>query len=357
LKTTVIPAALLTEAHERDWLALIDSNPDFASPFFTLEFTRSLAGARPDVFVLCLESGGRFVGFLPFQRDRAGVGRPLGLRISDFQGLIAAPNADWDVRSLLREAGLRVWHFDHLLASQRSFDPFVLRHDESSFMDLSYGYDHYVNERKRAGSRFLSQLERKARKIEREIGPLRFEWHTDESEVFEALRAWKTAQREDTRTFNVLDYDWVRDLLEKIRHDDTPEFGGVLSALYADDRLIAAHLGMRSRRVFHYWFPGFERSVSRHSPGGILLIHIAKRCAELGIERIDLGKGDERYKRSFQSGTIGLSVGAADSRPLHVAARRAWFRALEWGRESRLRSQLKGPKRILERIKGNTAMR
>lgn len=357
MKATVIPAMTLTEAHERDWRLLIDSNPELGSPFFTFEFTQALAKARSDVFVLCLARAGRCVAFFPFHRDDAGVGRPIGLRISDFQGLIAEPNADWDVVSLLRDAGLRVWHFDHLLASQKCFDPFVLRHAESSFMDLSLGYDHYANERKRSGSRLLRQLERKARKIERELGPLRFEWHTDEPDVFEALRGWKTAKRERTRTFDVLDYDWVLALFEKLRRCDTPEFAGVLSALYAGDRLIAAHFGIRSRSVFHYWFPGFEHSVSQHSPGGILLVQIAKQCAELGIERIDLGKGDERYKTSFESGTIALYVGAADSRPLHVAARRAWFRGIAWGRESRLRQQLKLPKRVFERIKGHATMR
>jgi CelD/BcsL family acetyltransferase involved in cellulose biosynthesis len=79
-----------------------------------------LAEVRSDVFVLCMEKDGRNVGFFPFHRDEAGVGRPLGLRVSDYQGLIAAPNENWDVPTLLRDAGLRVWHFDHLLASQRS---------------------------------------------------------------------------------------------------------------------------------------------------------------------------------------------------------------------------------------------
>ena len=357
LKTSVIPGASLTEAHERDWRSLVDSNPELGNPFFSIEFTRLLAEVRSDVFVLCLARDGRYVGFLPFHRDEAGVGRPLGLLVSDFQGIIAAPNTSWDVPTLLRDAGLQVWHFDHLLASQSFFSPYVLRHDESGFMDLSNGYDHYANERKQAGSRLISQLDRKARKIEREVGPLRFEWHTTDADVFAALREWKAAQRVETQTFDVLDYDWVMTLIEKILHEDTAEFGGVLSALYAGDRLIAAHLGMRTRRVLHWWFPSYERSVSRYSPGGILLINIAKRCAELGIECIDLGKGDERYKQSLQSGTTDLYIGAADSRRLHNAARRVWFRTLAWGRESRFHALLKLPKRVLESFRGDAIMR
>ena len=84
---------------------------------------------------------------------------------------------------------------------------------------------------------------------------------------------------------------------------------------------------------------------------------MAKRCAELGIECIDLGKGDERYKQSLQSGTTELYIGAADSRPLHAAARRVWFGALAWGRESRFRELLKLPKRVLERVRGDAIMR
>jgi hypothetical protein len=72
---------------------------------------------------------------------------------------------------------------------------------------------------------------------------------------------------------------------------------------------------------------------------------------------MDVGKGDERYKRSFESGCIGLSAGAADTRPLYIAARRAWFGTIAWGRESRFRQQLKLPKRVFERIKGHLEMR
>ena len=104
-----------------------------------------------------------------FTATRQEWGGPSGSWLSDFQGLIAAPNENWDVPTLLRDAGLRVWHFDHLLASQKFFDPYVLRHDESGFMDLSQGYEHYAKERKRAGSRLISQLERKGRKIGREV--------------------------------------------------------------------------------------------------------------------------------------------------------------------------------------------
>lgn len=357
MNATLIPAARMTQAHERDWRALVNSNPNLGSPFFTFEFTRAVAEARSDVFVLCIESGGCIVCFFPFHRDPNGVGRPLGLRVSDFQGLIAAPNTQWDIRALLRDAGLRVWHFNHLLASQNSFDDFVLRRTESPFLDLAQGYDSYAKARKKAGSNQLAQLERKARKIQREIGPLVFEWHTDKAEVFELLRKWKNAQRQETRTFNVLDCDWVLALLDNIRQADNPEFSGVLSALYAGDQLIAAHFGMHSKRVFHYWFPTYDNDFSRYSPGGILLNHIAKQCAELGIVRLDLGKGDERYKKSFESGGIELIAGAADSRPLHIAARRAWFRTVAWGRESPLRRQLKLPKRVFERIKAHSEMR
>ncbi len=64
-------------------------------------------------------------------------------------------------------------------------------------------------------------------------------------------------QRCRTKTFDILQIDWVLVALERIRTTDTPEFADVMSALYVKDDLIAAHLGMRTTTVMHHWFPSF----------------------------------------------------------------------------------------------------
>jgi hypothetical protein len=56
------------------------------------------------------------VGFFPFERRRFGIGVPIGAGLSDCQGFIHAPAADWRPRELQRACRLSEWQFDHLVA-------------------------------------------------------------------------------------------------------------------------------------------------------------------------------------------------------------------------------------------------
>jgi len=47
-------------------------------------------------------------------------------------------------------------------------------------------------------------------------------------------------------------------LLERVHRHSSDRMTGVLSALWAGDRLAAVHLGMRSPKVLHFWFPTFN---------------------------------------------------------------------------------------------------
>jgi CelD/BcsL family acetyltransferase involved in cellulose biosynthesis len=79
---------------------------------------------RPGARVAVLEEGPEVVGFFPYERGPLRVGRPIGAGLSDCQGLVHTPDLEWDRRELLRGAGLNVWEFDHLLATQRPFAPY-----------------------------------------------------------------------------------------------------------------------------------------------------------------------------------------------------------------------------------------
>ncbi|MGH7324246.1 MAG: hypothetical protein ACREJ9_06315, partial [Candidatus Rokuibacteriota bacterium] len=73
----------------------------------------------------------------------------------------------------------------------------------------------------------------------------------------------------------------------------------------------------------------------------ILLMHLGQSAEVLGIRRVDLGKGDEEFKRSFASGSVGVAEGAVDMRPLAGAVRGSWRTARRW-----LKSSARGPVRV-----------
>src|SRR5262245_50996752 len=121
MKITSIPARELTASERSRWLALQSADPVLDSPLFRPEFTEAVAEVRDDVEVALLEEGNDLVGFFPFQRGKRNVGRPVGGRLSDFQGIILAPDCRVEATELLRGCRLSAWHFDHWISSQRTF--------------------------------------------------------------------------------------------------------------------------------------------------------------------------------------------------------------------------------------------
>ena len=95
----------------------------------------------------------------------------------------------------------------------------------------------------------------------------------------------------------------------------------MLSSLYAGDKLVALHLGMRSGTTFHYWFPAYNPQYSKYSPGFMLLMHLIQESAEKGIRMIDLGAGDEQYKLWIRNDTVLIGRGSFERPCLKVFLR------------------------------------
>jgi CelD/BcsL family acetyltransferase involved in cellulose biosynthesis len=321
MKFSIMGGTELAAEHRSVWLELQRHNADLASPYFCPEFVMAVAAVRDDVMITVLEDGGKVVGFFPFQRGRFGSGRPVGGSLSDYHGAILADGATFDVDDLLRESRLGLWTFDHLIASQSSFAAYHRARAVSPALDLSRGYAAYRKRLKDAGRERATQFDRKARKLARDVGPLRFEAHTTDRRVLSQVLEWKSEQCKRTGVADFFALSWTRDLVERILAIREPHFSGELSALMAGDHLVAAHLGMRSSRAWHWWFPVYDHAFGPYSPGGILLLHVAEEAARRGLEMLDLGKGDDSYKVSFADREIPLAEGCA-VRPSFAASLR-----------------------------------
>lgn len=309
MKINLIRGEELTREDARLWSSLQEADDRLANPYFSAQFTRAVASVRDDVFVGVLQDGGRTVGFFPFQRDEAGVGRPVGGKLSDYQGVLIADDVHWTAEELLGGCGLARWEFNHLLVSQRPFHRYHTRRTSSPAINLSDGYEAYAIERSRGGSRVIGKVEALRRKIEREVGTLRYAAHTTEPGVLHDLMNCKSAQYRRRGVPDIFSYPWVVNLMRLIHATQSEEFTGMLSALYAGDELVAAHMGMRSRTVWHYWFPCFRREFAKYSPGLILLLKMIRSAPSLGVKLIDFGKSDNLYKQRFMNTAIPIAEG------------------------------------------------
>lgn len=353
----VLSADQLTAEQIAAWGNIQRAEPALDSPYFRPEFTQAVASVRSDVEVAVIEEAGAPVGFFPFQRSSKNVARPVGGRMSDFHGVVAGKDVAWSPRQLLDACGLSAWHFDHLVAAQEPFQPYHWNVAPSPYLDLSQGWEGYQGHQRKSHKESFKRALRKHRHAMHEAGPLRVELCSTSSTVFRSLIKWKVAQYQRTQVTNVLAFDWTAPLLERVLAAKGEAFSGMMSALYMGNVLTAVVLSMRSYDVVHSWFSAYRPSFAPVSPGVVLWLELAKAYPELGIRRIDLGKGPEEYKRHFMSGAIDVAEGSVDFRPVSSMVCRNWRRAYDWARNSRFRRPLLVPGRVLRSIVDSRSFR
>lgn len=312
----LIKAAELDSFLRERWRRIQISNDYLSSPYFCVQFTQATAAVRNDVYVGVICDGNTIVGFFPFHRKRLGTGRPVALGLSDYHGVICEPTFECCATELLRACGLSSWKFDHLLPGQSGLSSAVTTWDKSPIIRLEQGLDAWQNQLDARARKQQKEVIRKQEKLEREIGPVKFVADSDSQSVLQTLISWKSAQCRETGVTDYLSIEWTSRLLRLLHGIREPDFQGMLSALYSGDQLVAAHFGMRSRHVWHFWLPSYCRTFQEWSPGSILLNRIIQEAATRQIKYIDLGKGVSTYKQRVMNDFILVGQGCARRRSL-----------------------------------------
>lgn len=343
----VFKAKDLPEELVEAWGRLQQTQPQFSSPYFRPEYTLAVGGTRSNVEVGVAWEAGRPVGFFPYERQSWNLAAPVGGRISDFQAFVVEPQIQWSPKELLAGCGLRAYAFDHQLAEQVEFREHQAEAYESPYLDLSRGFDEYYTERRQTGSLRIVQFLRKLRKIEREIGPVRLVGNSTDEGMLELLLDWKDRRYRATELANPFRQPKVIEMLRAFLASDNPAFRGNLSGLYAGEDCVAVLFSLVSFGVWHYCFPAYNEQFSRYSPGSMLLTRLAQQSHELGITRIDLGKGKDEYKESFASGSVLVTEGSVDLLPILGSARSAWRTTRNFVKNSALYAPARKPIRWL----------
>ncbi|MFD9906191.1 GNAT family N-acetyltransferase [Streptomyces sp. NPDC059063] len=314
MEITVHRPGELTAADRVAWTALqakahLNGSPHLANPFLAPEFTLAVARVRGNVRVAVVREGGDPAAYFPYQRSRTGVGRAVGLGVSDSQGVVHRPGFTCDTRTLLRACGLVMFEYDHLADGQGPFESGATGRFPSPVMDIDQGYDAYLTHLRAESPKFLRSTLAKGRKLARDHGEVRYVHDERDPEALRTLMTWKSAQYRRTGRSDRFARAWISQLVEQLFHTRGDSFTGLLSVLYAGGKPIAAHFGPCGERVLACWFPAYDPDFAKYSPGLLLHLHMAEAAAADGIAHLDLGRGKKEYKDSLKTREITVSEG------------------------------------------------
>jgi len=322
MRVNVVHPAELGLAEIESWHGMQQATSSLGHPFLSPEFSIAVGRHRPQSRVAILTDGPGIIGFFPFEKRRFGLGVPISGWLSACQGVIHAPGVHWNAGDLLRGCGLSAWKFDNLIADQAPFKACHAAIVPSPVIDLTEGFDaYYAKLRIRAGD-MCRELERKTRKLGREVGETRLVCDSSDPEALRLLMAWKSEQYRRTNHVDRFERPWLAGLLEEFLGTQTDHLAGLLSVLYADDRPVAIQFGLRAGNLLIGWFAGYDVEFSKYSPGLMQIRLMAEELGTVGVGKLYMGKGASRYTDALKNCDIYVGEGAATSRSVSGAAYR-----------------------------------
>jgi CelD/BcsL family acetyltransferase involved in cellulose biosynthesis len=333
----------LSPAMAASWRALQRQGRGWDSPFLSPCWAKSVELARDGhgVRVAVVSDQGEPRAFMS-----ASVGAitavAAGGAMSDYEGLVGDPGPDFDPTELVRALGVSRYDFSHVPAGQAIFAPHARGEALSWIIDVPDGYEPYAAQRRAAGVSALKEIDRKRRKVEREVGETVFTACSTSRADFERLIELKRAQYRLTSQTDVLGVPWTRRLMEGLFDLKSPGFGGSLFTLHIGGALAAVQFHLMGEATIHAWMIAHDPALERYSPGLMLFQAILRWMDGQPYDRLDLGYGDYRFKTELSNaattliqGFVGRPSAAALLREAAYGVRRA-AEALPLGKVSEL---------------------
>ncbi len=158
---------------------------------------------------------------------------------------------------------------------------------------------------------------RKRKKLERELGPIRFELDDRRPEVLEQCLVWKSSQYVATGLQDMFADPRNADLFRVLQKRGAV----VVSSFSAGERLLAAHFGALADERLYWWVPAYDPAFGKYSPGRLMLEDLMKASLERKHREFDFLIGDETYKWHYA--THNRVIGALGTPPLSLRLKTA----------------------------------
>ena len=294
LLVEIVKAEALDAAAVALWRAWSTTNPALSSPYFRWDYTEIAARVCPGAAVAVFRRAGQIVGFFPHQR-RGGSVQPLGAPMNDYHGVIAPVGSDItleDVARLVKGRRLNVpgWIGAGETGEERGTVQVELP---------AGGYDGWYAERRQTYGKYFKDKERARRSLAAELGETQVLHNVRDPLLLDHLIDLKAAQYRRSGLHDIFACGWTRDLLHALMMDQRPDFGASLAVMTAGDKRVAIEFSLHAGDHYHFWFPAYEPTLARCSPGILLSMDTMRLAGAEGVRVFDFGFEGETYKKYF----------------------------------------------------------
>jgi CelD/BcsL family acetyltransferase involved in cellulose biosynthesis len=271
-----------------------------------------------EIVTVLVRSGRDLVAIFPF-----GIRKRNGLRIATIAGGCHAnfqmplsqdsfrPD-DAELRELLNGIGTAldadVISFQHQPGSwgeaPNPLAGMLSERDSNSAFVMSLHRDFDALARARRSARSLQQIRRKRRNLEAFKGPVTFKRARDAETcarvIDEAVRQ-RSARRRTSGIPSFFDLEGAREFVQAatVAGLEQPESDCTMLVHYleAGDTIVASYFGGSSQGAYSCFLNAFDLDFQKFSPGDIILHDLIAHFCRQGLRQLDLGAGDEHYKR------------------------------------------------------------
>lgn len=308
-----------------DWQGLIESSDRWRSPFWRPELIATMASIRPAIRVARLsDSQGTAFGFFSYESSQ-GRGEPAGGVSNDMHGIITDRGmSSNDLLHLINALGLDSFRFHHMPNDQTGFEGFSYFQDASYSIDLRAGWGGYQSDLQQRGSKLLKRVRQRENRLAREHGEVQLIESRDR-EHLRLMQVWKSESCWRKGWTNLYAPSFVGTLQSQLLQRKSEELQGRLFLLTSGQTPIAGLYLLRSYGAWHAWNVAYDRGFASFSPGLIAFVQLIRRAPALGLETLDLSRGEERFKSELANRTSYVWEGSCGGSSLSNGLRRAWL--------------------------------
>lgn len=195
-----------------------------------------------------------------------------------------------------------------MLCDQITLNPSVIAN--TNITNLRKGWSPFIAKQNSLYPKFFKKIARLNRKLEKEHSEVVFTFNDKSEEAFHQLIAMKREQYVRTKLHDVLRPNWVKQMLDMLRHGKCKNIKTILSTLRVDGQLAAAEFNMQSSNLLHGWLTAYNPKFSKYSPGLLLTKRVIKAMPQHGLTLYDAGPGNSHYKKYFTNQLYPLAQGS-----------------------------------------------